>query len=341
MSLPIAFIQGLEMQNGDTVLAGDVGGTKTNLAIFKKTGNEMAVMKEGSFVSKGFSGIIEMMQEFLSGDTVPGIISLGVAGPVQDGKVNITNLSQQIDVREIAQYFNVEKIYLLNDLEATAYGVAALSDKDVHILLEGGKNSVGNIAIMAPGTGLGEAGMFWDGGYFHPFATEGGHSDFAARTEPDILLYRYLQKKFGHVSWERVVSGPGIINLYEFLRDVMKIDEPQGLVNRKNDEDFAVTISKNALNKKSAICTETMNLFFRYLAEEAANLVLKLKATGGVFIGGGILPEVYELLQKDCFQKSFCNSGRMNTLLKEVPVKIILNEKTALLGAASYVVYGK
>ncbi|WP_018617468.1 glucokinase [Segetibacter koreensis] len=341
MSLPIAFIQGLEMRNGGSVLAGDVGGTKTNLAVFKKTGNELAVIKEASFMSKNFTGIIEMMQAFLSGDTVPDIISLGVAGPVQEGKVNITNLSQQIDVRQIAQQLNVEKIYLINDLEATAYGLAALNDKDLFVLLEGGKNSVGNIAIIAPGTGLGEAGMFWDGNHFHPFATEGGHCDFAARTEPDISLYRYLQKKFGHVSWERVVSGPGIINMYEFLRDVMKIDEPQWLVNRKNDEDFAVTISKNALNKKSAICTETMNLFFRYLAEETANLVLKLKATGGVFIGGGILPEVYGLLQKEYFLKSFCNSGRMDTLLKEVPVKIILNEKTALLGAASYVAYGK
>jgi glucokinase len=179
---------------------------------------------------------------------------------------------------------------------------------------------------------LGEAGLFWDGNYYHPFATEGGHCDFAPRNNFDFELYSFLQKKFGHVSWERLVCGPGIVNIYQFLRDEKKRNEPEWLKEKLNGEDEAAVISGHS--KQSEICNETMQLFVRYLAYESANLVIKLKATGGLFIGGGIAPQLITLFQDNAFYSSFCQSGRLNYLLEKVPVKVILNPKTALLGAA-------
>lgn len=334
--IPIAFSSDTKMQSNDTMLAGDVGATKTNLAIYKKNGGELVAVREGSFVSQNYASIIDLIHEFLNTDNIPSNIFLGVAGPVVDGKVNITNLAKQVDEHQISVAFHNSHVCLINDLEATAYGLAVLNENDIFELQAGVKESKGNIAIIAPGTGLGEAGLFWDGKCYHPFATEGGHSDFAARTEQDVLLYKYLQNRFGHVSWERLVSGQGIVNLYQFLVEEMKMEAAEGLDYKQVQPTLAARISAAAFNQKIPACVETMSLFFRLLAEEAANLVLKLKATGGVFIGGGIITKVYPFIDKVSFLQVFCAAGRLNSLLKGVPVKIILNEKTALLGAAAY-----
>ena len=199
---------------------------------------------------------------------------------------------------------------------------------------QGDKDAAGNIAIIAPGTGLGEAALYWDGHTHHPFATEGGHCDFAPRNKFDFDLYSFLQKKLGHVSWERLISGPGIVNIYEFLHDEMKREEPPWLRKEFENNDAAIIISRNA--DKCETCAEAMRLFTTYLAYESANLVLKVKATGGLFIGGGIAPQNISLFQHDIFFSSFRQSGRLNYLLEKIPVKIILNTKTALLGAADY-----
>lgn len=334
MYIPIGFGNTNPFTSGPViVLAGDIGATKTNLALIQFSGENFSVLKENRFRTNDSAGTGQIIAEFLTGNKVPDLMSLGVAGPVQNGKVSITNLSREIDCTEISGQNNNIPVYLVNDLEATAYGLAMLTPKDIHKLYEPIKKIKGNIALIAPGTGLGEAGLYWDGNNYHPFATEGGHSDFAPHNELDMELYAHLHKKFGHVSWERVVSGTGIISIYEFLR-LKDRETPAWLAEKMLAHDPAAVISENA--EDAAICKETMDLFLRYLAIEGANLVLKLKATGGLFIGGGILPKIIRLVNADPFMRSFYDFGRMKPLLQNVPVNIVMNDRTALIGAACY-----
>lgn len=314
------------------VLAGDIGATKTNLALFKIKGGDTFLLQEAQYKSHDYKNIIELTDVFIKDLPVSDAICFGVAGPVLNGHAKLSNIQWEIDSTELSNHFNTENVYLINDLEATAYGLATQTEKDIAVIHKGSDIPVGNAAVIAPGTGLGEAGLYWDGNYYHPFATEGGHSDFAPRNEFDFELYTFLQKKFGHVSWERLVCGPGIVNIYQFLRDEKKRDEPAWLKEKLSNADTAAVISGHS--KQSEICNETMQLFIRYLAHESANLAIKLKATGGLFIGGGIAPQIVSLLENNVFYSSFCQSGRLNYLLEKVPVKVILNTKTALLGAA-------
>lgn len=336
MLLP--FNKSMENQTGGKitiVLAADVGATKTNLALFKIKGNHIDLLHEAQFKSNDYKNMIELTAVFIRDiHPLPDSICYGVAGPVLNGHAKLSNLDWEIDSGELSDHFKIKNVYLINDLEATAYGLAMLNEKDVAIIHKGDDAGYGNAAVIAPGTGLGEAGLFWDGNYYHPFATEGGHSDFAPRNEFDFELFTFLQKKFDHVSWERLVCGPGIVNIYQFLREEKKREEPGWLKEEIMKEDAAAVISRHVL--QSEICKETMQLFIRFLAYESANLVLKLKATGGLFIGGGIAPQIVSLFENDAFYASFCQSGRLNYLLEKVPVRIILNTKTALLGAAFY-----
>lgn len=317
-----------------TVLAGDVGATKTNLALFKLDGESNSVLKENRYSSQQYKSITEITNDFLKDQPQPEACCIGVAGPVLNGKVNLTNLPWELDAHEIAKEMELAKVYLINDLEANAYGLAMLTDKDTLVIHKGSEKLPGNAAIIAAGTGLGEAGLYFDGKLYHSFATEGGHTDLASRDKVDFELYEYLQKEFGHVSNERVVSGPGIYNIYSFLKNKKKLEEPAPITDKIEQGDSAAEISKHI--DQSALCNETMRLFIRFLAYESANLVLKLKATGGLFIGGGIAPQIIPLFEKYQFNRSFVNSGRMNHLLEKVTVSIILNTKTAMLGAAYY-----
>ena len=317
------------------VLAGDIGATKTNLALFKVLGDQVASLHEAQYKSNDYKNIIELTDAFtLDILPLPDSVCFGVAGPVLNGHAKLSNIDWEIDSAELSYHFKIKNVHLINDLEATAYGLAMLNETDVAIMHKGDDAAFGNAAVIAPGTGLGEAGLYWDGNYYRPFSTEGGHSDFASRNEFDFELYTFLQKKFGHVSWERLVCGPGIVNIYQFLRDEKKREEPGWLKEEIIKGDVAAVISRHVL--QSEICKETMQLFIRFLAYESANLVLKLKATGGLFIGGGIAPQIISLFENNAFYNSFCQSGRLNYLLDKVPVKIILNAKTALLGAAFY-----
>lgn len=317
------------------VLAADIGATKTNLALFKSDGGQMTSLHEVKYKTNEYKNIVELTNAFI-GDTFPfpDSICFGVAGPVLNGHAKLSNLDWEINTDELSDHFKIKNVYLINDLEATAYGLAMMDEKDVAMIHKGDDVAFGNAAVIAPGTGLGEAGLYWDGHFYHPFATEGGHSDFAVRNEFDFELFTFLQKKFDHVSWERLVCGPGIVNIYQFLRDEKKRVEPGWLKEEILKEDAAAVISRHVL--QSEICKETMQLFIRFLAYESANLVLKLKATGGLFIGGGIAPQIVPLFESNAFYASFCQSGRLNYLLEKVPVKIILNAKAALLGAAFY-----
>lgn len=329
-------------EKGITVLAGDIGGTKTNLAFYVATETGLKILHTGRYPSAEYTSCTAILQQFLADNNCPAPdrISLGVAGPVLNGKVNLTNLEWDIDIKEVKGTMGVEAVFLLNDLESMAYGLAALTEEDLITIHAGNENSKGNMAIIAPGTGLGQAGLYWNGQNHFPFPTEGGHTDFSPRTDLDIELLKFLQNEYGVVSWEKVVAGPAIVDIYRFLRDVKKREEPKWLKEalelEKND---SAVISGAAIEQKAAICVETMELFVRYLARESSNLVLKMKATGGLFLGGGIPPKIAPLLLQKQFMEDYMDCDRMQHLLENVPIRIIKNDKTGLIGAAYYGAY--
>ncbi len=253
----------------------------------------MKLAQSARYASAEYNSLTSIIQHFLSDYdlALPDRISLGVAGPVLNGKVDLTNLSWVLDQAAIARDIGVEKVVMINDLEAMAYGLAGLTPDDLITIHPGKGQAIGNMAIIAPGTGLGQAGLFWNGSAYFPFPTEGGHCDFSPRTDLDMDLCKYLQQNDGVVSWEKVAAGPAITSIFTFLRDVKKRDVPAWLSEQLTSEkDDSAVISQAALHNKAAICVETMDLFIRYLARETSNLVLKMKATGGVFLGGGIPP---------------------------------------------------
>jgi glucokinase len=319
------------------ILAGDIGATKTNLGIYHWDGTSLTEKKTAGFKTNKFLDINSLIGAFMEKEKMPDRVCLAVAGPVKDGKVTLTNNGWELRDSEISKYYKQVPVTLINDLEATAYGLAVKDDKNIHVLHEGIPDPHGNMAIIAPGTGLGEAGLCYDTDGYHPFATEGGHCDFAPRTDVDVELYHFLKKKFGHVSWERIVSGPGICQIFDFLHLEKERETPVWLIEKTLSHDKAATISEHAAD--CAICKETIELFLHYLAVESASLVLKLKATGGLFIGGGIIPHLLPQLHESNFIKSFTSAGRMKNLLQSVPVLLIMNEKTPLIGAASYGVH--
>lgn len=335
MYIPISFGNQLAREGGfRRVLAGDIGGTKSNLAIFGFIGSEFHILKEKRLQTKDFNDANTMLLSFVDGDAMPDVISLGVAGPVLGGKVRITNLTWGMNAKEISAGIGNIPVYLINDLEATSYGLALLKAEEVQTLYEAKDEVRGNIALIAPGTGLGESGLYFDGDSYHPFATEGGHCDFAPRTLLDMELYFYLSQRFGHVSWERVISGNGIVAIFEFLSTQKGREIPSTLRQLLHSDDKAKTITDQS--DRFGICHETIELFLRYLATESSNLALKFKATGGLFIGGGIIPKIIDKIDFGVFLENFRNCGRMSALLADIPVRIVLNERTALLGAAYY-----
>jgi glucokinase len=336
--IPIAFKKDSEASRPSaTILAGDVGGTKTNMALYRSGAGSLELVREKRYVSKDYPSLKEIVTDFC-GQNMPDRLCAAVAGPVLNGKSHLTNLNWELDSAGLGKDLNIP-VCFINDLEATAYGLAGLKENELKTLASGETGAKGNIAIIAPGTGLGEAGLYWDGEHYHPFATEGGHSDFSPRNELDIELFRYLQQQFGHVSWERVISGMGIKTLYRFLTEARKESVPDWLTQRMQKEDPAAVISAAAIKKEDPVCAEVMDLFVRFLATEASSLVLKLMATGGLYIAGGIPPKILPLLQQDGWAKNFDNSGRMHLLSEKVPVHVVLNDKMALLGAAHYGAY--
>ncbi len=332
MQIPIAFRSDSNIST--TVLAGDVGGTKTNIALYKVDNGVFTLQREKRYASKDYRSLEDIIHDF-SGDTLPDRICAAVAGPVIKGKSKLTNLSWALDNEAMSASLQ-RPVAFINDLESTAYGLAGLKDNERALIAPGDPGAEGNIAILAPGTGLGEAGLYWDGQAYHPFATEGGHSDFAPRTDEDLDLFKYLRQQFGHVSWERLVSGMGIRNIYHFLTEARNEKVPDWLTQRMEKEDAAAVISEAALKHEDPVCAETMDLFVRYLATEASSLVLKLMATGGLYLAGGIPPKILPLIQNENWEKNFDNNGRMHDLSERIPVYAVLNDKMALMGAAYY-----
>jgi glucokinase len=328
------------------VLAGDIGGTKTRLAAIEFRDLQIKVVHEIEFQSGNYATFEALLREFfLSLEHVLGASSvlsnirfnyavLGIAGPVKGRVVQTTNLPWNIDADEIQLQFAIKHCALINDLEATAYGLPALCENDLLTLQTGVSDVSGNVAVIAAGTGLGEAGLCWDGSKYVPFATEGGHTSFSPGNEIEVGLLRYLQQQYQHVSWERVVSGMGLLSIYEYICQYRHTDSPQWLQEEMCKGDAAAAISTAALSRRDECCIETLSLFVSLYAAEAGNLALKLMSRGGLYLGGGIAPKILPLLQDAGFLDAFLNKGRMRPLLEAMPVKVILNDRTALLGAA-------
>lgn len=336
-NMPMAFPSGRSrLPQRGCVLAADVGGTKTNLALFEIQNQSLRILRNGNFPTTDHESLLKALTDFKDSSAISvDAICLGVAGAVKDNVVKGTNFLWEIDGNRLQKNLSAKRLTVINDLEANAYGLIALDNSDYKTVLPGVVQK-GNAGLISPGTGLGEAGMYWNGNAFHPFASEGGHCTFSPVDKMDAALWEELYDKFGHVSWERIVSGQGIENIYRFLRKFRKKEEPQWLTEAMESVDQAIVITKTAQAKKDAICEETLHLFVKYLAREAAQVALKMKATSGIFIGGGIAPKIIDLIDSQYFYHHFTNLGRMESLLKDIPVKIVLNDKTALVGAAYF-----
>ncbi len=317
-------------------LAGDVGGTKTNLGVFHVKDQELHPSMEENFSSQEFPDLESLVQKFLEKHSVKiQFACFSIAGPVLDGRCKTTNLPWVVDAREVARKLGFEKVWLINDLEGNAHGITHLTDKEFVILHDVLPGDHGNACVVSAGTGLGEAGLFWNGDGYIPFACEGGHTDFAPRTDEEIELFRYLRRDHQHVSYERVLSGMGLYAIYSFLRDTNRYSEPEWVADELAAvDDPAAAISRFALEEKAEICMKALDMFIEIYGAEAGNAALKFMAFGGVFIGGGIAPKICERLKQPGFMESFFNKGRMRPLLERMPVKIIMNNKTALIGAA-------
>ncbi len=318
------------------ILAGDVGGTKVHLALYDFINGELKHTRDQQFLSKHYTGLEEIVREFLAGERIT-TACFGVPGPVRDGRLRLTNLPWTLDRRELRNQLKIDLVFLLNDLEASGYGIAELSADQMVILSEGDAGQMGNRALIAAGTGLGEGFLVWDGHHHIPYPSEGGHADYAPRNEDEFDLLRFLRQKYnGRVSFERVVSGTGITNIFEFLRDVRGLEVPASLAERMLQEDPNSVITELALAAKSEICERTLDLFVSAYGAEAGNLALKVMSIGGLYVGGGIAPRIVSKLKDGTFMKAFIDKGRLSQLLVNTPVRIIMESRTPLLGAAAY-----
>jgi glucokinase len=325
------------------ILAGDVGGTKVHLALYNFVGGRLDLVRENKFPSSQYGALDDVVKAFLAqaGEKKEEIVAacFGCPGPVRDGRLKLTNLPWTLDERELEKSVGIEHIFLINDLEANGYGIPELAPDKVFTLHTGDPAAVGHRGLVSAGTGLGEALLIWDAKTqrHRPLPSEGGHCDFAPRNEREIALLQYLRRTLnGRVSFERVVSGIGIKNVYAFLRDDEKMEEPAWLRERMEKEDPNAVIGQCGEDGSSEICAETLRMFVSALGAEAGNVALKVLAMGGMYLGGGIAPKILKTLQSGGFTQAFLDKGRLSPLLEAVPVRVILDDSCALLGAAAF-----
>lgn len=326
--------------NNLSILAADVGGTKTNIAQFVSQNGKMVLKLEETYTTNHHNSLTEIILDFIKKNNFekPDRISIGAAGPVVNGTCHTTNIKFKIDVTELRRDLQIDKVYLINDLEATAFGMTEMDDEFM-VTMRNGNPSIGShIAILAPGTGLGEACLFWDGKYLRPMPSEGGHSEFAPRTDVEFELVKFLQKTYGEIIvWERLVSGPAIYKIYEFLRDVKGYEEQAWLTQKLAEaKDKSAVISETAMSGLCTTCVLAMEMMVDFMARRANNMVLNYKATGGLILAGGIPPRIYNFINKDKIEESFLKCDEMEPLLAGIPIYLNLNSKTALYGAAYY-----
>jgi len=324
------------------ILAGDVGGTKVHLALYNFTGGKLAQVRDHKFPAAGFACLDDVVKAFLPDAAEKAQVvaaCFGCPGPVRDGRLKLTNLPWTLDARDLQRSLGIEHIFLINDLEANGYGIPELADDKIFMLHKGDAAAVGHRGLVSAGTGLGECLLIWDSKLRRhlPIPSEGGHCDFAARNERELRLLNYLRTTLhGRVSFERVVSGLGIKNVYAFLRDSEKMEEPAWLRERMAAEDPNVVISECGEDGSSEICVETLSMFVSAYGAETGNVALKVLAMGGMYLGGGIAPKILKTMQKGDFAQAVLDKGRMSPLLETIPVRVILDDTCALLGAAAF-----
>ncbi len=317
------------------ILVGDIGGTSTRLAAFEIRDSRLIVAAEETFPSCRYDGLEEIAAAFVGRRKLDiNCACFGIAGPVLNGCVKTPNLAWTVEAAVLARTLGLPEVSLINDLEANAYGVAALQPNEFFVLNAGATCPTGNIAVISAGTGLGEAGLYWDGNEHRPFACEGGHADFAPRTDLETEMLTWLRAKFGRVSCERVLSGPGLVNIYQFLCSTGKGKPDANITAEMARRDPSAVISRAALADSDPLCVKALDLFVGFYGAEAGNLALKMMSTGGIYIGGGIAPKILEKIKGSIFMDAFLDKGRMRPLLGAMPVRVIMNENTALLGAA-------
>jgi glucokinase len=324
------------------ILAGDIGGTKVHLALYQFENGRLASTRDHKYPAHEFGSLDDIVNDFFKDDDATRknvqAACFGCPGPVRNGRLKLTNLPWTLDTRDLQRSLGIEHIFLINDLEANGYGIPELAPEAIYTLHQSDPAAVGHRGLVSAGTGLGEALLIWDGDKKHtPIPSEGGHVDFAARTDREVALLQYLRRTLnGRVSTERVVSGLGIKNIYAFLKDDQKLEEPVWLAERMQHEDPNAVIGQCAEDGSSELCAETLSIFAGCYGAEVGNVALKILAMGGMYLGGGIAPKILKTMESGVFMQAFLDKGRMSTLLEAMPVRIILDDTCALLGAAGY-----
>lgn len=317
------------------VLAGDIGGTTTRLAFFEAAAGKLSSLAEGRFSSPEAGCLEEIVSRFVGEHRlVAERACFGIAGPVRQGRVRTPNLPWSVESTELARTMGLPEVQLINDLEANAYGIDLLAPEDLAILNPGIPDPTGTIAVVSAGTGLGEALAYWDGSAHRPLPSEGGHADFAPRNELETELLLYLRAEHGRVSTERIVSGPGLRNIYRFLHDARHLPESPAVAEAMRQGDASAEITRAALAGECPLCEQVLDLFVSLYGAEAGNVALRYLAVGGIYLGGGIAPKIIDRLKGPGFMQAFTAKGRLSPILEDIPVRVILNERTALLGAA-------
>jgi glucokinase len=319
-------------------LAGDIGGTKTRIALFLHQDEITHVLEKKTFFSQEYDSLEDILQSYLQEKDyqITGA-SFGIAGPILGDRAKVTNLQWTVDKNSLQAVLGEIPINLLNDLHAISSGIPYLEADNFEELIPGDTNPQGAIGVLAPGTGLGEGFLIWTGDRYQAYPSEGGHTSFGPETPVQLELLNYLDTIYGHVSYERVCSGIGIPNLYTFLREVKGLDEPEWLSDQLAEvKDSTPIIARAALEGKAEICIQTMDLFVSILGSEAGNMALILLATGGIYLGGGIPRHILPLLRGETFKHGFLDKGRFAEMLTHVPVFVITHPDAGVFGAACY-----
>jgi glucokinase len=318
------------------ILAGDIGGTKSYLGLFAANPADFTPLVERRYATRNYADLAAMLAAFIAetGES-PRRIVLGIPAPVNKLPIRPVNLPWVIDPDQVCAALKIDEILLLNDLQATAYGLLALKPSDLLVLNPGTPDPQGTIAVLAAGTGLGQGGLCWTGNRYVALPSEGGHVSFSPTNDLEVGLWRFMWDRFEeHVSWERIVSGPGLACIYDFLKTSGRGEEPDWLKQEMAAGDPAEVISKAALAGRADLAVQTLDLFVSLYGAETGNLALKLLATGGVYVAGGIAPKILDKLKAGLFMQAFLAKGRLRPNLEAIPVKVVLNDKTGLLGAA-------
>jgi len=337
------YLPGVQNGNNDNVsiIGANLREDVTTVGYFISGNGGLEVKIQNNYPTKEFSSFSDILKKFIQENNLENVKRLGMAvpGPVLDGRSAPARLGWNLEVEDFKKDFGFERVEMLNDLEASAYGMGLLEDSELDPIYTSGHLEKGNVAILAPGNGLGEAGYFFDGKYLRPFATEGGHSEFSPRTNVEVEFYQFLNNIYGIVSWENVLSKTGLFNIYRFLRDVKRHPEPEWLADRFANGNFAEELYNAAIEEDVLICKIALDTFIEFLAREANNLTLKLKATGGLLISGDIAQAIREYINKDKFYEKYKISDKMEDMLRNIPIYLIKTKNTGLNGIVLYTAY--